>query len=76
MKYKNLLMALPLLCAMEVALAVDCSNLTDWQAQNVYTKGDSVTYQSVSYTAKWWTQNQNPANNSTPNSTLKCDTLT
>ncbi|AZZ98026.1 glycosyl hydrolase family 18 protein [Pseudoalteromonas sp. R3] len=65
MKYKSLLMALPLLGAMEAALAVDCSSLAEWQAQNVYTKGNSVTYQSVRYTAKWWTQNQNPANNST-----------
>ncbi len=64
MKYTNLLIALPLLGAMEVALAVDCSNLTQWQSQQVYTGGDAVTYQSAKYTAKWWTQNQNPAQNS------------
>ncbi|WP_051311467.1 glycosyl hydrolase family 18 protein, partial [Zooshikella ganghwensis] len=31
-----------------------------WQADQVYTKGDRVTYQSKTYEAKWWTRGDEP----------------
>ncbi|WP_271782501.1 Ig-like domain-containing protein [Aquimarina algiphila] len=34
-----------------------------WVADNVYIKGDKVTYQGTEYEAFHWTQNQNPASN-------------
>lgn len=41
-----------------------CSGLTAWSASQVYVAGNVVSHQGVKYTAKWWTQNQNPATNS------------
>lgn len=41
-----------------------CQGLTEWQASKTYVRGNSVSYQGVKYTAKWWTLGENPANNS------------
>jgi serine protease len=41
-----------------------CSGLTEWVGSKAYVAGNAVSYQGVKYTAKWWTQNQNPASNS------------
>ena len=38
--------------------AVSC---VPWQASQVYTAGDTVTYGGASYKANWWTQGNNPA---------------
>ena len=38
--------------------AVSC---VPWQASQVYTAGDTVTYGGASYRANWWTQGNNPA---------------
>src|ERR671921_1707540 len=35
-----------------------------WSASAVYVKDNKVSYQSKNYTAKWWTQNENPATHS------------
>jgi chitinase len=35
-----------------------------WSSTKVYVNGDSASYQSHNYTAKWWTQNENPATHS------------
>jgi len=39
----------------------DSNSNTQWQSNQVYTKGDSVLYDGNKYTAKWWTQGDNPA---------------
>ncbi|WP_407878143.1 carbohydrate-binding protein, partial [Francisella sciaenopsi] len=36
------------------------SSSSDWNSTQVYTKGDTVTYNGESYTAKWWTQGETP----------------
>jgi PKD repeat protein len=41
-----------------------CVGLTAWSASKVYLTGNQVSHQGVKYTAKWWTQNQNPQQNS------------
>ncbi|ACA88898.1 S8 family serine peptidase [Shewanella woodyi] len=41
-----------------------CNGLASWSASTVYNTGDQVAYNNVKYTANWWTQNQNPADNS------------
>ncbi|WP_394202454.1 S8 family serine peptidase [Shewanella waksmanii] len=41
-----------------------CSGLTTWSAGAIYNTGDQVAYNGVKYTANWWTQNENPAENS------------
>ncbi|MED7787984.1 glycosyl hydrolase family 18 protein [Francisella sp. 19X1-34] len=33
-----------------------------WDSKTVYTKGDQVTYNGQTYTAKWWTQGDTPSN--------------
>ncbi|NTS77189.1 trypsin-like serine protease [Catenovulum sp. SM1970] len=43
-----------------------CNGLANWQATQVYNNGDRVAYQGHEYKANWWTQNQNPAENSGP----------
>jgi chitinase len=35
-----------------------------WSASAVYVKDNKASYQSRNYTAKWWTQNENPATHS------------
>ena len=43
------------------ASASDCA--TAWNSTAVYTSGMSASYNSHNYQAKWWTQNENPATN-------------
>jgi chitodextrinase len=38
----------------------NCSGIAAWQAASVYTNGMQVVYNSKLYTAKWWTQNEQP----------------
>ncbi|MCG7550998.1 glycosyl hydrolase family 18 protein [Pseudoalteromonas sp. Of7M-16] len=47
-------------------LALDCTQLNDWQPNQVYTGGMEVQHLTAKYTAKWWTQNQDPALYSEP----------
>ncbi|KZN68070.1 glycosyl hydrolase family 18 protein [Pseudoalteromonas luteoviolacea] len=47
-------------------MAVDCAQLADWQSNQVYTGGMEVKHDAFKYTAKWWTQNQDPAQYSSP----------
>ncbi|WP_080760332.1 glycosyl hydrolase family 18 protein [Pseudoalteromonas luteoviolacea] len=47
-------------------MALDCSQLSNWQATKVYTGGMEVRHLTAKYTAKWWTQNQDPAMYSEP----------
>ncbi|WP_244369822.1 Ig-like domain-containing protein [Pseudoalteromonas xiamenensis] len=44
--------------------AFDCTGLSTWEQNAVYTSGSKVTLQNTAYEAKWWTQNQTPATNS------------
>lgn len=41
-----------------------CAGLTAWSASTVYLKDNQVSHQGMKYTAKWWTQNQNPQQHS------------
>ncbi len=41
-----------------------CHELSPWSAASVYTKGTEVSYNGIRYSAKWWTQGANPAENS------------
>lgn len=43
------------------ANAAPCADA--WQASKVYVGGNTVNYQGKDYRAKWWTQNEDPANN-------------
>ncbi|GAA3938403.1 T9SS type A sorting domain-containing protein [Chitinophaga oryziterrae] len=38
----------------------NCNGIAAWQAASVYTNGMQVVYNSKLYTAKWWTQNEQP----------------
>ncbi|WP_444928015.1 glycosyl hydrolase family 18 protein [Microbulbifer sp. TRSA002] len=42
------------------AHAVDCTDLSEWDASTAYTAGAEVQYNSNAYRANWWTQNQDP----------------
>ena len=46
------------------ANAYDCQNLADWQGSEVYVGGQEVRHANNAYRANWWTQNQNPLDNS------------
>ncbi|QLI81450.1 lamin tail domain-containing protein [Chitinibacter fontanus] len=46
-----------------MASAAACA--PSWQTTTTYLAGNSVNYQGQDYRAKWWTQGENPANNST-----------
>nr|WP_323847157.1 glycosyl hydrolase family 18 protein [Microbulbifer sp. GG15] len=39
----------------------DCGDLPVWSASDVYVGGDRVQHQSVEYSAKWWTQGEDPS---------------
>ncbi|MBL3656946.1 glycosyl hydrolase family 18 protein [Fulvivirga sediminis] len=39
-------------------------NAPAWGSTNVYVSGDHVSYNGIEYEAKWWTQGENPATNS------------
>lgn len=41
-----------------------CSGIAAWSASSVYTNGNQVVYNNKLYTAKWWTQNEQPDINS------------
>jgi PKD repeat protein len=41
-----------------------CSGVANWQASSVYTTGTQVAYNNQLYTANWWTQGDNPEQNS------------
>ncbi len=41
-----------------------CNGLTTWQSSGVYNTNDEVAYGDKRYSAKWWTQGANPAENS------------
>ncbi|EIO3907748.1 chitinase C-terminal domain-containing protein [Vibrio vulnificus] len=41
--------------------AVDCSPLQEWNSSTVYNGGEKVQYQGSAYEARYWTQNNNPA---------------
>ncbi|PSW04018.1 S8 family serine peptidase [Photobacterium lipolyticum] len=42
---------------------VDCSGLSVWSAGNVYLEGEQARQNGIAYQAKWWNQNQPPAEN-------------
>ena len=44
--------------------AVNCSNMPDWNSSDIYVKDDLARFSNNGYRAKWWTQNQNPVDNS------------
>ncbi len=44
--------------------AVNCSALEQWDASKVYTGGDSVQVENNAYTARYWTQGNNPSTHS------------
>ena len=48
--------------AVEMEAQVVC---LPWTAEQAYTAGEVVTFGGAAYRAKWWTQGQNPAQNST-----------
>ena len=41
-----------------------CAGLPVWSTSSVYTGGNQVQHNGVKYEAKWWTQGQDPATNS------------
>ncbi len=41
-------------------------NADAWQASAVYLNGDRVAHNNAEYTARWWTSNDNPEDNSGP----------
>ncbi|NPD09848.1 chitinase [Vibrio ostreicida] len=44
--------------------AMDCSNLEQWDATQVYWEGDQIQYQNVGYQAAFWTLNNIPSTHS------------
>ena len=41
-----------------------CVGIPNWDADAVYLNGDQVRFNDTRYEAKWWTRNENPAQNS------------
>lgn len=41
--------------------AVDCAPLEVWDSSKVYNGGDQVQHEGNAYKARYWTQNNNPA---------------
>lgn len=48
------------------AHAYDCRGLANWNAASVYTSGDQIQDNNQAYKARYWTQGNDPANNSGP----------
>jgi len=44
----------------EEIAGVDSNGVGAWKPTRVYVKGDTVTHEGTTYTAKWWTRNQEP----------------
>ncbi|OCQ19917.1 chitinase [Pseudoalteromonas luteoviolacea] len=44
--------------------AADCTNLAAWQQSKVYRAGDQIQHQSNAFEARWYSQNENPQQNS------------
>ncbi|WP_154797614.1 carbohydrate-binding protein [Cellulosimicrobium protaetiae] len=44
----------------EEIAGVDANGVGAWKPSRVYVKGDTVTHEGTTYTAKWWTRNQEP----------------
>ncbi|MCE2596873.1 hypothetical protein K6Y31_19025 [Motilimonas cestriensis] len=44
--------------------ALDCSNLTQWDANAVFVGGSEVAHKDIKYKANWWTQGADPSRNS------------
>ncbi|WP_206099674.1 trypsin-like serine protease [Rheinheimera riviphila] len=44
----------------------NCAGLPVWSSTAVYNAGVSVQHSGSKYTARWWSQSQNPSNNSGP----------
>src|SRR5262245_30256048 len=57
----TLLTILGLSFAASAAHAANCASA--WNATQVYTAGNTASFNSVNYTANWWTQGQNPSTN-------------
>ncbi|MGF1696895.1 Ig-like domain-containing protein [Vibrio lamellibrachiae] len=54
-------------CAVSApALAYDCSNTLNWDSTAVYTSGDKVQQSSSAYSARYWTQGNDPVTASGP----------
>ncbi|MGI9946284.1 chitinase C-terminal domain-containing protein [Vibrio hyugaensis] len=41
--------------------AVDCTPLAAWDSSKIYNGGDQVQHENIAYKARYWTQNNNPA---------------
>ncbi|MFT5758644.1 MAG: leucyl aminopeptidase [Alteromonadaceae bacterium] len=41
-------------------------NASTWQASTIYNTGDRVAHNNFEYSARWWSQNNNPTDNSGP----------
>lgn len=48
------------------ACGVAAGTVQEWYADTIYTKGDRVVHGGVTYTAKWWTRNQEPGGKNGP----------
>lgn len=48
------------------ACSVDPGALQAWANDTIYTKGDQVTYNGETYTAKWWTRGEAPGGKNSP----------
>ncbi|MCK6262568.1 Ig-like domain-containing protein [Vibrio sp. ZSDE26] len=54
-------------CAVSApAFAYDCSNTLNWDSSTVYTSGDKVQQSNNAYSARYWTQGNDPATTSGP----------
>jgi chitinase len=63
-----------------VANTASCSGIANWSGTAIYTGGMQVGYNNKKYQAKWWTQNENPADHSSTDAVWKlignCDQTT
>ncbi len=48
------------------AHAIDCSQLEQWQPENIYNSGTSVQNNNIAYQSNWWNIADDPASNSGP----------
>jgi len=65
LKLKTLALAIGLIIVTDMAVA------DTWNSTSIYTKGDQIEYQNITYIAQWWTKDEAPSASNTGSLWLK-----
>jgi len=67
----NYLKLKPLALAIGLIIVTDMAVADTWNSTSIYTKGDQIEYQSITYIAQWWTKDEAPSASNTGSLWLK-----